>query len=126
MKEKNLFKILGAKGKIENVDTFLKNISQFAQKNRIIIQVFDADMIYGEIHLFSAFNHAQRAMKRKTNTTNSLEMETLLYASGERQLKLAIPKIGIKKGKENIAFLIISEKNQITDKIIAELLDSTC
>ncbi len=125
MKKKNLFKIFGAKGKIENVDNFLKFISNFAQKNNLIIQVFDADMIFGEIHIFSALKHAQRAMKRKTNTTNSLEMETILYASGERQLKLAIPKMGIKKGKANIAFLLISEKNQITNKIINELLGAT-
>jgi len=126
MKKKNLFKIFGAKGKIENVDNFLKYISNFAQKNNLLIQVFDADMIFGEIHIFSAFKHAQRAVKRKTNTTNSLEMEIILYASGERQLKLAIPKMGIKKGIVNIAFILISKKNQITNKIIDELLDSTC
>ena len=48
--------------------------------------------------MISAVEHAIRAFERKTNTTNSLEKEIILYASGERQLKLAIPKIGIKKG----------------------------
>ena len=125
MKEKKLI-IFGAKGNVTNIDNFLKQISNFAQKNNIIIQVFDADMVFGEIHLMSAFKHAKRAIDRKTNTTNSLEMETLLYAAGERQLKLAIPKIGIKRGKVNIAFLLISEENEITNKIIDDLLDITC
>lgn len=126
MKDKNMFKIFGAIGEVENVDNFLKNIFNFAQKNNIIIQVFDADMIYGEIHLLSAFKHAKRAMDRKTNTTKSLGMEILLYASGERQLKLAIPKMGIKKGQVKIAFILISENQEITNKIINDMMDSTC
>ena len=47
-------------------------------------------------------------------------MEILLYASGERQLKLAIPKIGIKKDHADIAFIFIG--NKISDKLIGELL----
>ena len=39
-------------------------------------------------------------------------MEILLYASGERQLKLAIPKMGIKKGKSNVAIVIIDKKTK--------------
>ncbi|GAG37349.1 unnamed protein product, partial [marine sediment metagenome] len=53
-------------------------------------------------------------------TTNSLGMEILLYASGERQLKLAIPKMGIKKGKGNIAFVFTNGK--ISDKLVNEIL----
>ena len=47
-------------------------------------------------------------------------MEILLYVSGERQLKLAIPKIGIKKGKIDIAFIFIGKK--IPNKLINDLL----
>ena len=49
-------------------------------------------------------------------------MEILLYASGERQLKLAIPKIGVKKGTANIAFIFIGE-GKILNKSINELLN---
>jgi tRNA threonylcarbamoyladenosine modification (KEOPS) complex Cgi121 subunit len=55
-------------------------------------------------------------------------MEILLYSSGERQLKLAIPKMGIKKGNSNIAFVIINRKdtdysinNNLIDKLLKEL-----
>ena len=93
-----MYKIIGAKGHISNIDDFLKKINNFCNKNSIIIQVFNAEIIFGRNHILSAYKHAKRAFEQKTNTTNSLAMEILLYASGERQLKLAIPKIGVKKG----------------------------
>ena len=103
-----MIKVIGANGIIQDVDSFLKQVLVFSKKHKIVIQVFNADMIYGENHLISAVEHAVRAMDRKTNTTNSLSMEVLLYASGERQLKLAIPKMGVQKGKGNIAFVFVN------------------
>jgi tRNA threonylcarbamoyladenosine modification (KEOPS) complex Cgi121 subunit len=50
-------------------------------------------------------------------------MEILLYASGERQLKLAIPKMGIKKNTKKIAFILISKKDHISNYLIQKLLN---
>ena len=47
----------------------MKQISTFSDKNNLVIQVFNADVIYGENHLISAVHHAQRAIERKINTT---------------------------------------------------------
>ena len=105
-----MIEIIGAKGDIQNIDIFLKKLSDLSQEYNIVIQVFNADMIYGENHLISSVEHAIRAMKQETNTTNSLNMEILLYASGERQLKIAIPKMGVKKGKGNIALVFTNGK----------------
>ena len=115
-----MLKIVGAKGNIQSVDEFLKKLDGISNENNITIQVFDAEVIYGENHLVSAVEHAMRAMDRKTNTTNSLSMEILLYASGERQLKIAIPKMGVKKGQENIAFVFIQKG--LTDHLIIDIL----
>jgi len=115
-----MLKIVGAKGNIQSVDEFLKKLDGISNENNITIQVFDAEVIYGRNHLISAVEHAMRAMDRKTNTTNSLAMEILLYASGERQLKIAIPKMGVKKGKENIAFVFNQEG--LTDQLISDIL----
>jgi len=116
-----MIKIIGAKGNIANIEDFLKNVTDFSQENNLTIQVFNADLIYGKNHLISAYEHAKRAFIKKTNTANSFEMEILLYASGERQLKLAIPKMGVKKGKANIAIFLESKK--ITTNQISELLN---
>jgi KEOPS complex subunit Cgi121 len=118
-----MIKIVGAQGNIKNVDDFLKKVFSFAQEHRVIIQLFDADVIYGKNHLISAAEHAVRAFKRKANTTNSLVMEILLYASGERQLKLAISKMGIKAGKVNVAFVLIDDIKDAKGKISNQLTD---
>jgi KEOPS complex subunit Cgi121 len=115
-----MYKITGAKGFISNIDDFLKKINNICEKYSIIIQVFNAEIIFGKKHIISAYRHAKRAYEQNTNTTNSLAMEILLYTSGERQLKLAIPKTGVKKGRSSIAFILIGEN--ITDKLIIELL----
>ena len=116
-------KIVGSRGNIKNVDNFLKQVGSFSQNHNIVVQVFDADVIFGKDHLISAFQHAKRAMDEETNTTNSLGMEILLYASGERQLKLAIPKMGVKKGDGRIAFVLVDENDEISNKLIDELLN---
>jgi len=119
-----MIKIFGSKGNIKNTDAFLKEVEGFANKNNLKIQVFNADLIYGRDHIISAVEHARRAIERKTNTTNSFEKEILLYASGERQLKLAIPKMGVKEGVGNIAFVFVNdEKTKISDNLTNELLE---
>jgi len=115
-----MLKIVGAKGNISNVDKFLKKVESFAKSKNIVIQAFNADMIFGKNHIVSAYEHATRSIKNKKNTTNSLEMELLLYSSGERQLKLAIPKMGVKNGRGGIVFVLIG--NNISSIIIDELL----
>ena len=115
-----MIKIVGAKGQIKNVDLLIEQVISFAQEKNIAIQALNADMIYGKNHLVSAIDHAKRAMNQNSNTTNSLSMEILLYASGERQLKLAIPKMGIKQGESNVAFVFTDGK--ISDNLVDDLL----
>jgi len=117
-----MIKIFGAEGKISNVDSFLKKINDFSKEKNILIQLFDAEYIYNKNHIISSYEHAKRAFENKTNTCNSLEMEILLYASGERQLKIAIPKIGVKKGDASIIFIMIKTKNNL-DKIVDTYID---
>ena len=115
-----MIEIIGAKGNILDTDDLLIKTMSFAKEKNIAIQVFDADLIFGKKHLVSAVNHAERAMQRETNTTNSLEMEILLYASGERQLKLAIPKMGVKDNGTRFAFVIVGDK--ISGETISKFL----
>jgi tRNA threonylcarbamoyladenosine modification (KEOPS) complex Cgi121 subunit len=120
-----MLKIIGAKGIIKDVDKFLKEISSFAEQHNIIIQVFNADLIFNKNHLISAVEHAFRAIDRKINTTNSVEMEILLYSSGERQLKIAIPKMGVKKGVCKTAIVFTNHKDKkgkISDDLTNKLL----
>ena len=119
-------KIIGAKGKIQDINSFLKKILSLTDEYDIAIQVMDADWIYGKNHLISAINHAKRAFEQGKNSTNSLAMEILLYASGERQIQKAIKNIGVKKGRDSIAFVFMNRlgcevEGKISDEIIGEI-----
>jgi KEOPS complex subunit Cgi121 len=118
-----MIKVVGAKGNIQDVDVFLKKIRDFAREHDIVVQVFNADLVFGKNHLLSAVNHAVRSHERKTNTTKSLDMEILLYASGERQLKLAIPKMGVKSGKVNIAFVFVDDIQKASGSLSDQKVD---
>ena len=107
MKKNYTVKIIGGKSSIIDINEFIIKIHDFTEKYDLIIQVFNADMIYGKIHLLSSVEHAIRAMKNNTMTTNSIDKEIILYAAGERQLKIAIPKMGVKKGNCKIVFIFL-------------------
>ena len=119
--KKTSYKIISGKTKIDNVETFMNKTAQFAETHHVHIQVLDAEMICGLIHLESAIIHSLRTKSENRMTTQSIEMETLLYASGERQLTHAIPKIGIKKGDQSIAVIILNDnhsKEKIADIVM--------
>ena len=100
-----MIEIIGAQGTISNVDRALTVFQNFCTTHHLTGQIFNAEMIYGKNHLRSSVLHAERAMEEHTNTTKSLPMEILLYASGERQLKHAIPKMGIQTGQTSVVFV---------------------
>ena len=72
------------------------------------VLVLDADMVFGLDHLRSALYHAKRALDEGSNVSDSLAMETLLYASGERQLSSAIRKMSVGDRTERIVVAQLS------------------
>ena len=104
-----IYQIVGGKVTVDSIESFMAAINEFNTKHSIFIQVFNAEMICGKIHLQSAVEHALRALEQQRMSTQSLQMEILLYASGERQLKHAIPKVGVKEGEGHIAILFLKE-----------------
>jgi KEOPS complex subunit Cgi121 len=119
--------IIGAQGTITDIDVFLSKLQEFSADENLIIQAFDAQVVYGVDHLLSAIQHAQRAFYHGTNATNSLPLEILLYAAGERQIHKAIKKLGVKQGKQQIAFILVDERKRnmnakTDDDVIKRLL----
>ncbi|MBN1676904.1 MAG: hypothetical protein JW880_00025 [Candidatus Thermoplasmatota archaeon] len=66
------------------------------------VLVLDGAMVFGKDHLKSALRHAARAIEEGTNSSQSRPMETLLYASGERQLSSAIKKMAVSERTEEV------------------------
>jgi KEOPS complex subunit Cgi121 len=89
-----------------------------AERDRIVgeaagagveVLVLRADRVFGSDHLRSALYHAKKAMREGRNSSDSLAMETLLYASGERQLSVAIRKMSVDQASEEMAIAQLSE-----------------
>jgi KEOPS complex subunit Cgi121 len=102
--------------KLENPDTFLE---QFRKENKgAPIQFFDAKHVAGTHHLYFAALNALNAFEKNTNISNNIEVEALLYASGQRQIQKAVKMLGIRQDTSEVAALIITEDdNKKTDYI---------
>ena len=86
-------------------------------------QLFDADKITDQYHIYYAAANAHYAMENRSNISNKLEIETLLYASTQNQISRAIKLIGVSKKTTKIAVVVISEtENDPTATGIAEHL----
>jgi len=118
-----MVKIIGTKGNIQNIDSFVQKILKLAEKYNITIQALNADVVYGKDHLVSALQHAKRAFEEGRNATNSLAMEILLYASGERQIQKSIQKVGVKSGNGNIAIIFDGKISNDHVGTILKILD---
>lgn len=92
--------------KLKNSNTFLE---QFRKENKAPIQFFNAKHVAGSQHLYFAALNALNAFKKKTNISNNLEVEALLYASAQRQIKKAVQMLGIKQDSSEVAALIITQ-----------------
>ena len=119
--------VIGARGRIKDVADFLSKVQDVSARHHVMIQVLDAEMVYGRLHLLSAYDHAARSFREKTNATNSLGLETLLYASGESQIQKALAKMGVKPGTTCIAVVVGAEENYSggLDTAVSELLSLT-
>lgn len=89
--------------KIDDVKDFLNRIRK--ELTPIPIQLFDADCVVGRLHLFLASLNALKAFKQGQNISGTLEVESLLYVSGQRQISRAIEMVGLRPNTSKIATL---------------------
>jgi tRNA threonylcarbamoyladenosine modification (KEOPS) complex Cgi121 subunit len=93
----------------EKTETFLKNHRKQTTQQQTEIQFFDAQLIASAQHLYFAALNALQAFQNKTNISKSPSMETMLYASAERQIQKAIDRLGIKPQTKTLAVIIIGK-----------------
>jgi len=96
-----LSKIRTAYSTINDRAIFLRNLHAVAGDYHTHIICFNADMIAGKIHAEMAIAQAVRAFEEGTNISNTLEMESLLYAAGSRQCNVA-SSFGIQEGENRV------------------------
>jgi len=109
--------------KPNNTDELLKKIRE--KTRNACIQLFDASLIAGREHLRFAALNSLNAFKNKLSISNSLAIETLLYASAQHQIKDAIKLIGIKTNTHQVAVLVMAETREKTSQtleVVSKLL----
>ena len=84
------------------------------------LHIFNANSIAGTEHLYFAALNALKAFESNLNISNSLAVETLLYASAQRQIKKAVELLGINAESSEVAVLVVAE----TEAKVRETLES--
>ena len=99
-----------------------KTLAELDKKvSSTVFQLFDADKIADQYHLYYAAANAFYAMENGGNISNKLDVETLLYASTQNQISKAIKLIGVSEKTKRIAVVVISE--QENDSTATEIAD---
>jgi KEOPS complex subunit Cgi121 len=76
------------------------------------IQFFDGGRVAGKEHLEIAAINASHASKSGIGISRSLAMETLLYASAQRQIDAAITRTGISQDSKIIGLVAFSQNEE--------------
>jgi KEOPS complex subunit Cgi121 len=103
--------------KIEKADNFLKVIRK-EKPQEVDIQVFDANFVATWQHLYFAALNALKAFKNGENISRSVEMEIMLYASAQRQIRKALDVIGVKDDTKSIALVVVGENPEVVEYAI--------
>jgi len=102
--------------KIVDIDKFFVVVKEKA--SNACVQFFDATLIAGRDHLRFAALNSLNAFKNRFNISNSLAIETLLYASAQHQIKDAVKLLGIKPNSSRVAVLVLAETQSQASSIL--------
>ena len=91
-----------------NAPAFMERAVNSAVNSGAHVLVMRSDMVFGLDHIRSALFHAKMAMDGRRNSSDSLPMESLLYASGERQLASAVKKMSVDRTIEEVVVARLS------------------
>jgi tRNA threonylcarbamoyladenosine modification (KEOPS) complex Cgi121 subunit len=95
---------------IKDAEEFVKN-ARLEKPQDVWVQFFDADLVATWQHLYFAVLNALLAFRNRSNISKSVAMETVLYASAQRQISKALPLIGVKSGSGNMAVVILGKSS---------------
>ena len=99
-------------GELTNAQALNKDemVSLASEKNEgiVAVQLLDSPLVAGDVHLLSAAQNALNAWKGNYAIARSLDVEILLYASGQHQIGVALDKLGIKDESTSVAAVVIA------------------
>lgn len=114
--------VAGARGvEVGDVDATLDGIKRIASD--AAFQLFDAEMVAGWRHLFHAAVNAVHATMQGSAVSNSVEVESILYASCQDQISKAFTLMGLNPQVKNVAILVVSEDSSEAESLAAEIAE---
>jgi KEOPS complex subunit Cgi121 len=104
---------------LSNKEEFLNAVRPC--RKELALQFFNADLICTWEHLYFAALNALTAFQTRTNISKSVDMEMLLYASSQNQIRKAIALVGIKSNSTNIAITTIGPNSHFTEETVSRV-----
>ena len=92
-----------------DTEELLDLIESYRAENDIFIQLFNHEKVVGKDHLLWAYDKAVERRDQGNKRADSLEIETLLWASAEWQIKDAIEKMGVPENSDKAVLMIEEE-----------------
>ena len=108
------------KVQIENAKAFLEVLHKSVPVE-VEVQLFDAGLVATWEHLYFAALNALMAFRAGSNLSKSLAVESVLFASAQRQIMRAIDLMGVKAKIGDVAVLLFGEN----ERVVEEALSST-
>jgi len=122
LEESNLY--VGIAGfrdvKIEDSEEIEKLIGS-VRKQGALVQFLNAELVATWEHLYFAVLDAVVSSRNNCNISRKLEVEVMLYASGQRQIRKAIDVIGVKRGCIDLAVVVLSCDQALVKATLAEI-----
>jgi len=106
--------------RIENVEGFIKALRNEKLPD-IEIQFFNAQYVATWQHLYFAALNALTAFNNGENLSKNIAVETLLYASAQRQIRKAMQMMGITADTRDVAVLIIGKKTRNIESVLTAI-----
>jgi len=92
--------------KVKDSEELIRKIRK-EKPSDVEIQFFNAEFVATWEHLYFAVLNALTAFKNKKSISKSVAMETMLYASAQRQIQKAMKLLGIKSDSSEIVVVTI-------------------
>lgn len=105
-----------------DASVLLNEINELSRETGVTIQLFDSSLIASWEHLFFSALNALKAFNCGKNISNNLSVECLLYASGQRQINVAVKNFGINSYTKSIGVVLINNAPEILRQVYEKVL----
>jgi tRNA threonylcarbamoyladenosine modification (KEOPS) complex Cgi121 subunit len=108
-------------------DVNIVNVNDTLNKTQDIVsplyfQFFNADLIAGWQHLHYSAINAIKAFETGINISKNLEVETLLYSTGQDQIIAGFKLLGISPSTKRVALIVLGNEKERTTEICERVI----